>query len=154
MINNLTRGEKWFFFGGVPAVATGVFLALFFLASTSGSVARIESGPSPTASASPAVQNLAGDWVADNNGIRMVATVKANTIKIVLKSNDTSVDFWDGTFESQASSGATITSVKQVKDEEIVISSGNTKTFEIGDGTMVFDMSFLGVTKTITATHV
>ena len=149
--SKLTARDKRFYFLILPLLivfTVGGGLFLFSASTTSPAVT------SHAAVEAPATQNLTGDWTADSNGVKLIATVANNTIKIVLKSDaDTSINFWDGTFESQAAAGTVIASVKTHTDE-IVVSSDQSKTFTIGDGVMTFDMTFMGVTKTIHVTHI
>ena len=98
-------------------------------------------------------KSLDGQWVTDSNGVKLTATVARNMIKIELRNNDTTINFWDGTFVSFGKVGDVIASIKSQTDD-IMVSSAESKTFTIGDGTMTFDLSFMGVTKTVTATHV
>jgi hypothetical protein len=151
-VKKLATGDKRFFL----AISVAILMTLLsgvFLFQNSDSVSS-STTPGHAAVAAPATQNLTGDWTADSNGVKLVATVANNTIKIVLKSDaDTSINFWDGTFESQAATGDVIASLKTHTDE-IVVSSDQSKTFTIGDGVMTFDMTFMGITKTIHATHI
>jgi hypothetical protein len=100
-----------------------------------------------------AEQNLVGEWVADSNGVKLIATVQNDRISIVLQNDDTKINFWDGTFVTLAHPGDVVASIKD-KNGDIMVSSAETKTFDVGDGTLTFDIAFMGVTKTIKAIHV
>lgn len=140
---------------GVTAVVliVCILVSLSILMSANRDASLIENHSPTTTVATVEQKSLDGQWVTDSNGVKLTATVAHNTIKIELRNNDTTINFWDGTFESFGKVGDVIASVKSQTDD-IMVSSAESKTFTIGDRTMTFDLSFMGVTKTVTATHV
>lgn len=128
----------------------GIFaVAWFTLSPVSGNFS-----PDPLSSTTVAtsVPSLNGDWSETTNGIVLIATVKNNTIIVQLKSDDTMVTYWKGTFISDAKSGQQVASVKDTTTA--IFNASDSKIFTIGDGTISFEMSAMGVTKTMVLSHV
>lgn len=152
-VKKLTNGEKRFFFLAIPSAIVFTLFGILFLAQN-GNTANTSTSPGHAAVGAPTKQDLTGDWTADNgNNTKIVATVKDNTIKILLKSTDVEMTYWNGTFVNNATAGDQIASIK-VDEMEMVMSQADSKTFVIGNKVLTFDMSALGVTKHVTMTHV
>lgn len=152
----MTTGEKWLvFWCGIAAFSC---LVIIGAASSANSEFAMINAPIPptTQSASPVstVINLAGQWTADmNNGAMMIATVKNETITVVLHDHDATMTYWYGTFDSSAKSGDDVASLKN-DSTQAILSSDSMKTFTIGDDTISFDMTVMGVTKRVTLSRV
>jgi hypothetical protein len=97
----------------------------------------------------PIVQ-LDGSWVVARNGTTMTAVVSNNVITITMSKDDSSMVYWNGTFQSTASVGETVTSTK-IETDSIVLSGADTKNFQIASDTLTFDMSAMGVTTSVQA---
>lgn len=131
-------------------------LTLLFMTAANRDAGMIEApaaGPMTTSVAMAEEKSLDGQWVSENNGTKMTATVSHNTIKVELVNNDTTVNFWDGSFESFAQVGDVIGSVRTNTEGTIMVSSDQEKNFIVGEETLSFDLSFMGVTKHVKATH-
>jgi len=98
------------------------------------------------------LSNLDGEWTTASNGVVIDATVQNNTITIQLKYNDTTVTYWKGTFISDAHPGQQIASIKDTT--QAIFNASASKIFTIGDGTISYDMSAMGVTKTAVLSRV
>jgi hypothetical protein len=152
-VKKLTVGEKRFFFLLIPiAILITLFAGVFLFQNPDSAGSSTTSGHA--AVGAPAKQDLTGDWTADNgNNTKIVATVKDNTIKILLKSTDVEMTYWSGTFVNSAIAGDQIASIKS-QALEMIMSQAESKTFAIGDKSLSFDMSAFGVTKHVTMTHI
>jgi hypothetical protein len=138
-------------------IVIATLLAMLFMTSGNRDAGNVEAPgmtPRTTTAAVAVQQSLDGQWVAENNGIKMTATVVHDTITVELVNNDTTINFWDGSFESFAQVGDVIGSVRTTAGDTIMVSSDQEKNFIVGDGTISFDLAFMGVTKHIKATHV
>lgn len=95
------------------------------------------------------ILNLEGTWVhkTDRGGV-FEATVTQQSIKIVMKApNGTTMVYWNGTFDAQQSVDAVVDS-NDIGDQA-VLSQSQTKNFKIGEKTISFDYTAMGVTKTV-----
>lgn len=93
--------------------------------------------------------NLEGVWThkTDKGGV-FEATVAAKSIKILMKTpNDTSLVYWNGTFESRQMLGAVV--VSQVNEDAFVVSKSTSKDFVVGADTLTFDFTQMGMTKKV-----
>jgi len=98
----------------------------------------------------PLVQ-LEGDWYIKEDSIAFTANVKGDSIKIeMLTGEGSSATYWHGTFKTAESPNSTITSEKTEASDEIVLSQGATKDFQIGTDGITFKFSALGFSRQIT----
>ena len=92
--------------------------------------------------------DLKGIWTYDTGkGGTFEATVTDKNINIAMKTGDTSLNYWYGSFEPNAVAGAVI--VSKVDENKAVISKGKTKEFTIGQDTLSFDFTMSGNTKKV-----
>jgi hypothetical protein len=92
--------------------------------------------------------NLEGQWTADNNGSKFVADVANSNISIKLVNGNTSAVYWNGTFASAESAGATIVSDK-VETGKLVLSRATSKSFIVKADTLSFEFEAMGMTTTV-----
>lgn len=95
----------------------------------------------------PMVQ-LDGEWMAENNGTRFVATVSNQIINIQLVSDGVSMTYWNGTFGISESPGTTVTS-SVVDINKMVLSAATSKDFVVGDHTLSFEFQGMGIKATV-----
>lgn len=96
------------------------------------------------------VLDLNGSWtMTTDQGGTFVATVTSETIKIVMVSpKDVSMVYWYGTFKSNGSAGDEITS-DIIQVDRAVLSAAKSKRFVVGDDTLTFSFTAMGVTKSV-----
>jgi hypothetical protein len=96
------------------------------------------------------VVDLNGSWkMTTDNGGTFVATVTSETIKILMVSpKDVSMVYWYGTFKSNGSAGDEITS-EIIQVDKAVLSMAKNKRFIVGDDTLTFSFTAMGVTKSV-----
>lgn len=100
--------------------------------------------------------DLTGSWTQKTDtDTYMTADITADTITVywTYAEDDSKALYWAGTFEAPTTGGTyTWDSVNDhdKTDSAILASSGDTKTFTYADGGLSFDVTALGVTKTIT----
>jgi hypothetical protein len=153
----LSIGERRLILISGSVFVAGLLALLFAFMSQGGTPVEPPNHLQTTTSAAQAAsstQDLTGQWVAESNGVKLVASVKNDTINVSMKNNDTTINWWDGSFVSSGADGDTIASIKSTDTDDIMVSSSQTKMFTVGDKTLTFDMSFMGVTKTVTMQHV
>lgn len=95
------------------------------------------------------IMNLDGTWThkTDKGGV-FEATVTADAIKIVMKApTGTSLVYWNGTFENSQSVGAVV--VSKLIEDKAILSQSKTKNFTVGDETLSFEFTSMGITKTV-----
>lgn len=147
-------------------ITVALFIAVFVLSGCSSSGKDATPTAAPKASAKqtlpePPTQkpvnhtSFAGDWTAkgsDDNG-GMAATIDDTGIVINWTGKDVSALYWKGTFPMSAEDG-TVTSkgdVEAMKDSLMAESiNPESKKFTIKDGKIIFTVTALGVTKTVT----
>ena len=101
----------------------------------------------------PPFHDLNGTWTADmGDGNSMVATVVNDTIQIVMKNNEMTMIYWNGTFRPSGAIGDVILSTK-IEITKAVMSRANDKRFVVGNETMTFELTAMGVTKTMELVH-
>lgn len=93
--------------------------------------------------------NLEGVWTykSDKGGV-FEATITDKSIKILMKTpDDTSMLYWKGTFQSQQSPGAMVSS--DVSEDAFVLSKSKHKDFVVGIDTITFEFTASGITKKV-----
>lgn len=104
----------------------------------------------------PQPPDLTGEWVQINSESEdsyQQATITADTITVNWISPDTTALYWAGTFEAPTTAEEPYT-WDSVNDTEqtstaILASSDETKTFTYENGQISYDVSMMGVTKTV-----
>ena len=134
----------------VVLVALGVFAVVTFGRPTPAAAPQLQAVPVAGSSESglvlPLVQ-LEGSWMAEENGVVFRATVTQRSIEIKMTSGDGAVmNYWNGTFETAQSPGKNIES-KAVETNEVYLSTAKTKTFSIGEDSILFEFKAMGMTK-------
>lgn len=106
-------------------------------------------------SAAPAEPvDLAGAWSSPaGDGLQFVATISGDQIEMHMTMDDTKGLYWKGTFpvSDQASDGTVITSVADVEalSGSLLGSQDASKDFTYSGGSLRFDFTMMGVTKTV-----
>lgn len=117
---------------------------------TSGAPGETSTAAVPLAGLELPLTHLEGQWSADENGTKFIATVVGNDIKIEMNSDDgVSALYWHGTFQTAESPGNTIVSTKTENHDEIVISQSTTKNFTVGSDWIKFKFSAMGFSKDV-----
>lgn len=95
------------------------------------------------------VMNLEGVWSYKNEkGGVFEATVTSKSVKILMKTpDDTSLVYWNGTFDSNQTAGATV--VSKVDEDAFILSKSTSKEFVVGIDTLTFDFTQAGKTKKV-----
>lgn len=96
--------------------------------------------------------DLSGEWSAEDNGVVFAASITDELIRIRLVNDNTSMIYWNGTFNSQSASGVTLVSNK-INLDEIVLSGSDSKDFLVEDNTISFEFKAMGMTKTVVLTR-
>lgn len=131
-------------------VLLGVVVAVLMAAPRNVMSGPVGATGVPAAGFNLPMANLEGKWSAEENDTVFIATVQGDDIKIEMVMEDNvSALYWHGTFKSQESPKAVITSTKTESPDEIVISQSTTKDFTIGGDSIMFKFSALGFSKDI-----
>lgn len=132
---------------GICAFVLAAFVAVVLLVSPR----NVMSGPPGETNAVPLaglelpLTHLEGQWSANENGTKFVATVVGNDIKIDMNGDGgVSALYWHGTFQTAESPGNTIVSTKTEGHDEIVLAQKNTKDFVVGENKIEFQFEAMG----------
>lgn len=109
--------------------------------------------PAPAPRIELPMVNLDGEWSAENNGSKFVAMVTDSNIEIRFVADDTSMIYWNGTFQTEAAPNETILSTK-VDNGKMVLSKADSKNFVVGTDSLSFEFEAMGVIKTVAMTRV
>jgi hypothetical protein len=130
-----------------------VFMVVFMAACGSST------GPddNPFNAPNPAI-NWNGTWTQtdESDAFTAVATINDGEINIKLNSPSSSALYWSGTWPALPTGDKqTVTSVgnREILDQSVLGSQAATKVFTYKDGTLSFEFTALGVTKTIHMKH-
>lgn len=98
--------------------------------------------------------SLVGTWTGETDTAKMIATVTDSTIEIMWKTEDTTALYWKGSFNAPANFSGENTVITSDGDlaameNSILASRHKTKTFTYDDGELSFELTVMGVTKTI-----
>lgn len=134
-----------------------VFIAIAIMAAVVPEGSPTVQAPGPQQEAVPVVEpplhDLNGTWTGDiGNGSTMVGTVNGDSIQILLKKEDVSMIYWNGTFQPSGAIGDVVLSTK-VEIPKAVLSTADSKRFVVGNETMSFEITAMGVTKTVELSH-
>lgn len=134
-------------------VVLSVFMVVFMTAcgSSTGSNDNPFNAPNP-------VINWEGTWTQtdDSDAFTAVATIQDGQINITLNNPEGKALYWSGTWTAlPEGDNQSITSVanREVLDQSIMGSQAPTKVFTYKKGTLSFEFTALGVTKTIHLKH-
>lgn len=101
------------------------------------------------------VPDLTGSWIETNtdSDAKMSAEITSDTIEVYWSSDDTSAIYWSGTYVAPTEAGTyTWSSVNDhdKTDSALLASGDDTKDFTYNsDGEITFDVTAMGVTKTV-----
>jgi hypothetical protein len=95
---------------------------------------------------------LTGKWVAESNGTQFIATVDNSNITIDIVNDGVSVTYWNGTFSTSESPGATITS-NVIDPDRMVLSNAVSKDFGVQKDQVTFDFTVMSMTKKVVMTR-
>ena len=101
--------------------------------------------------------DLVGEWVQSNSASAdsyQSATISADSIEIdwITEADDTRALYWAGTYEAPTAAGAFDWDSQNdtAKTETALLASSDpTKTFSYNDGIISYEVTVLGVTKTV-----
>lgn len=96
--------------------------------------------------------DLSGEWSAEDNGAVFAASITDELIRIRFVNGDTSMIYWNGTFDSQSASGVTLVSNK-IELDEIILSGSDSKNFLVGNNMISFEFKAMGMSKTVVLTR-
>lgn len=134
-VNSTSRGN-----GKRKLIAAAIAVVLFGCALTA-CTAR----PAP---------DLTGSWIATSGGSgnKMSAEISATTIDVYWSAEETRALYWSGTYDAPTKAGAyTWTSINDHDKTRMALLASNddTKDFTYDDGEITFDVTALGITKTV-----
>jgi hypothetical protein len=96
--------------------------------------------------------DVTGKWTTKVNETTFTVDVVNSAVTIKMSKNGSSMLYWYGTFPSTATIGESITSTK-LDINKAVLSGADSKVFVVKQGTLSFDVSAMGQTKTVEVTH-
>lgn len=111
------------------------------------------SGCSSNEEASTATTSLNGAWTPTDSNVQMSAVVQSGVITILWDSPDAKALYWKGTFPSEPSAEIVSKGDVNAMAKSLMASTARTKSFEFSDGTLSFDVSIAGTTKTVHMTQ-
>jgi hypothetical protein len=95
---------------------------------------------------------LDGAYVGESNGVDIRASIEGKTIVVTMTNEGTTITYWRGSFDNLAPVG---TNVGSVADNTVaLLSQSNTKEFTVGDRTISYTMTMMGVSRQIELHHV
>lgn len=89
-----------------------------------------------------------GLWLAERGGVKIVATVNNDIVKMTLTSRNVTMIYWCGTLTLPAGED-TVTS-ERVDPGKAMLSSADSKKFTFTENTMSFEMTVMGNVETVT----
>lgn len=92
--------------------------------------------------------DLDGKWVSDDANPRMTADIDAGKITVNLLTPDSHMVYWYGSFENPKNAGDTVVS-NVVEIDILTLSTATSKEFTYKDDKLYFEISAMGVTKTV-----
>ena len=137
----------------LAAVMVGLLVAAVIQGSNSASPQIMPTGTDSVQSmVELPLPDLKGEWSARENGVYFSATIVDDAIRIRFINGDTSVIYWNGTFNGQSASGVTLVSNK-IELDEMILSGSDSKNFMVEDNTISFEFKAMGMTKTVVLTR-
>ncbi|KJL34380.1 hypothetical protein [Microbacterium azadirachtae] len=103
----------------------------------------------------PKPADLSGDWVQENAGDSfMAATITADAISInwVSMKDDTTAIYWVGTYQAPTAPGDftwTSTRNEEATNNALLTSTDPTKDFSVAGDKVSYEVTMMGVTKTV-----
>jgi hypothetical protein len=138
--------------GGVIVATVLAMLYVFSIGPNGTSSFTNATGAQPSAVPVAATVQVDGVYKNDANGVVTQATIEHDTIVITLEREGITMTYWRGSFDSHAKVGATIASLKD--DSEALLVVDDVKQITVGDGTLSYKMTMMGVVKEMNLTHV
>lgn len=128
--------------------------ATMLLLAACGNTETTSTNGTTTEATTEAPTDLTGTWASEpNEGSYQEAVITENTIEINWVSEDTTALYWSGTYTApdSAVNEYTWTSErdKEKTDTALMASGDDTKEFTYKDGVISYEVSMMGVTKTI-----
>lgn len=143
----------WVIGAVLATLAVGLLVAAIIQGSNSAGpqTTSTETGIAETLVETP-LPDLKGEWSAQDNGAYFDATIVEDSIRIRFVNGDTSMIYWNGTFNSQSASGVTLVS-NRIDLDEIILSGSPSKDFLIENNTISFEFKAMGMTKMVVLTR-
>jgi hypothetical protein len=138
--------------GGVIVATVLTMLYMFSIGPNGVSSFTNLGGAQPSAVPAASAFQVDGVYKNDENGVVTQATIEHDTIVITMKREGVTMTYWRGSFDSNAKVGATIASLKD--DSQAVLVVDDVKQIAVGDGTLSYTMTMMGVSKEMNLTHV
>lgn len=105
----------------------------------------VAQGNAPVIGIQLPVTSLDGSWYYEKNNVKFDAEVANDTIKIdIVTEPGDSMAYWHGTFK-----GTDDTITSEALDDGFVLSQDKTKDFQVGDDSLSFKFTAMGVTTTV-----
>lgn len=147
----------------VNRIIAGALFALAIVAAFMWALTYMETGKKPSVgevinsftnpSAVNTTEDLIGKWeTTDPDNPRMAADVLADSITIDLLGPDSSLVYWHGSFSDLRADSNTITS-NAIEEGSLALSTASTKDFVYENGRLSFEITAMGVTKTVQMTR-
>lgn len=151
--NKFTTSEKWFFFGAIPSAIVAIIVGVLFFVTVKDNDPTVPVIEAPSAGVELPISNLTGTWTVEKNGTTFSAEVTNDKITITMSTDNMNMVYWYGSFDAGVSEGQTVVSEK-LDRSRMVMSGAASKIFVIGDNTMSFEATAMGVSKTVVLTRV
>jgi|1185.fasta_scaffold08945_4 hypothetical protein len=150
MLNALKK--YWPVLAGGVIVATVLGMLYVFSIGPNGVSSFTDAAGAQPSPVPVAAFQVDGVYKNDANGVVTQATIEHDTIVITMEREGTTMTYWRGSFDSNAKVGATIASLKD--DSQALLVVDDVKQITVGDGTLSYRMTMLGVSKEMNLTHV
>lgn len=112
--------------------------------------------PAEEVEAAPEVVDLTGSWTqqnAEDPASAQTATITADRIEVYWNTEDTKALYWAGTFTAPEAGETSYTwdsaADREALDKSLLGSGDDSKTFTYADGEISYDVTAMGVTKTV-----
>lgn len=139
--------------GGALVAGILTMLYMFSLGPDGHSSFENAGASQPRASVVPVeAATLDGAYDGESNGVSIRASVEGKNLVITMTNEGTTITYWRGSFDNLAKPGTNIASVAD--NTVALLSESDTKTFTVGDGTISYTMTMMGVSRQIELHHV
>jgi len=139
--------------GGVIVAGVLAMLYVFSLGPDGHSSFERAGAAQPTPTVVPVeASTLDGAYEGESYGVQIRASVEGKSIVITMTNENTTITYWRGSFDNLAKPGTNIASVKD--NTQALLVESDTKEFTVGNGTLSYTMTMMGVSRQIDLTHV
>jgi hypothetical protein len=139
--------------GGALVAGVLAMLYMFSLSPDGHSSFEHAGAAQPRSSVVPVeATTLDGAYESVSNGVSIRASIEGKNLVITMTNDGTTITYWRGSFDNLAKPG---TNVASVADNTVaLLSESDTKEFTVGDNTISYTMTMMGVSRQIELHHV